>query len=437
MWYVIATLCVVAVLVILGVDMYRHSTKNDVDGQSIVDGGALVTDQNSELTQTDFSTDEFRISVELLPADSIIDKNDYVEVTNKRVLARLNKLVPDLGQAAVAGMNMIQAAELGKGALYHVIIPNGAKLAQAQKMPGAFRALYHAAGGGINGHAALVAAKAQPGMMMATNAISAVMEVASIVVGQYYMSQINAELGKISDDISKIADFQENEFHSKVLSLMARVKKVADFEVEIIENDELRQVKLNQLDDFEAECTQLLGQANQALLKIAKSYNQDYENYENRVNEANKWFMYQNVLFDMLCKISDLMFTMNRGTVSREQCRSLVSDYAKQVKDTLDALVVWHQNSVNQFGINIEKNKRQRDVFGQVLYFVPALFNEDFKYQEIEEKTALMIEAQRAANSIEIQQDNSDLYAEDVHLISQDGKIYYLPSEKTGETEKA
>ena len=41
-----------------------------------------------------------------------------------------------------------------------------------------------------------------------------------------------------------------------------------------------------------------------------------------------------------------------------------------------------------------------------------------------------MIAAQESAQSIEYSQDDSELYAEDVQLISKDGKIYYLPMDK-------
>lgn len=41
-----------------------------------------------------------------------------------------------------------------------------------------------------------------------------------------------------------------------------------------------------------------------------------------------------------------------------------------------------------------------------------------------------MITAQASAKSIEYPKDNSELYAEDVQLISKDGKIYYLPMDK-------
>ena len=66
-----------------------------------------------------------------------------------------------------------------------------------------------------------------------------------MVVGQYYMTQINAELGLISESISKVSDFQDNEYRSRVFSLIAHVKTIADFQVEILENNELRLSKIS------------------------------------------------------------------------------------------------------------------------------------------------------------------------------------------------
>lgn len=81
-----------------------------------------------------------------------------------------------------------------------------------------------------------------------------------MVVGQYYMSQINAELGAISDGISNISDFQNNEYRSRVFSLVAHIKKIADFQVEILENEELRLSKISQLDSLEEECTKAINE---------------------------------------------------------------------------------------------------------------------------------------------------------------------------------
>ena len=45
--------------------------------------------------------------------------------------------------------------------------------------------------------------------------------------------------------------YGSNEYRSRVFSLVAHVKKIADFQTEILENDELRLSKIAQLDSLE------------------------------------------------------------------------------------------------------------------------------------------------------------------------------------------
>ena len=48
-------------------------------------------------------------------------------------------------------------------------------------------------------------------------------------------------------------------------------------------------------------------------------------------------------------------------------------------------------------------------------------------FHSIEKKTASMIAEQSSGHETLHKADTSELYAEDVQLISKDGKIYYLP----------
>ena len=188
--------------------------------------------------------------MEILPAATIPDENKLVEISDSRVLTHVNNLIPGLAQVGNVVNNAVQAAQGNGEVLYRAIIPVGAKLTDSKAMGGAVRGIYHGADG-IRGHANLVAVEAQKGTAVVANTAAAAMGVASMVVGQYYMTQINAELGEISDGISKIADFQDNEYRSRVFSLVAHVKKIADFQIEILENTELRLSKISQLDSLE------------------------------------------------------------------------------------------------------------------------------------------------------------------------------------------
>lgn len=431
MEYVVVGICIVAVAVIVALLIYRRKEMSSPEGEnkSDQDSGAIIAQQIKELYQSDQKLDELVIQMEMLPAEALSDESRLVEITDSKVLARVNNLVPGLAQAGLAGSNAVQAAKAGNEVLYRAIIPAGAKLTNSQAMEGAVRGFYRGADG-IQGHANLVAVQAQKGTAVVANTAAAAMGVASMVVGQYYMTQINAELGEISDGISKISDFQDNEFRSRVFSLVAHVKKIADFQVEILENDELRLSKIAQLDSLEEECTQLLGQVNLTLAGFAKKNDLDYASYEKELKEAQNWYTYQKALLDVLYKISDLRYTLHMGAVSREQCRALLPTYTKQVEDTQTLLTGWHQTSVKRLGIDTDEIRRKRAGFDGVIHFIPGLFNNDLNFRAIDEKTVNMIAVQASVQSIEHPQDTSDLYAEDVQLISKDGKIYYLPMDK-------
>ena len=66
---------------------------------------------------------------------------------------------------------------------------------------------------------------------------------------------------------------------------------------------------------------------------------------------------------------------------------------------------------------------------GARIHFIPGLINDEWNFRSISERTAGMIDSQVGGHS-ELHHDNSDLYVEDVQLISKDGKVYYLPSRK-------
>lgn len=420
---------VVAVIIAAGIIIYtKFKKREDIPSVDLISVPSTVTSGKDELAEI-HQENELIIQMEMLPAEAIPDETKLVEITDSKVLAHVNNLVSGLVQAGNAVNNAAQAAKANGEVLYRAIIPAGAKLTDSKAMEGAVRGIYHGADG-IKGHANLVAVEAQKGTAVVANTAAAAMGVASMVVGQYYMTQINAELEVISDGISQIQDFQDNEYRSRVFSLVAHVKKITDFQTEILENDELRLSKISQLDSLEEECTQLLGQANLTLAGFAKKSDLDYEGYEKALENAQDWFMYQQSLLDILYKISDLRYTLHLGAVSREQCIALLPTYSKQVSDTQARLTAWHEGTAERLGIEMDESRRKRAGFDGVIHFIPGLFNDDLNFRGIEERTISMIAAQKTGHDGHHKMDKSELYAEDVQLISKDGKIYYLPVSK-------
>lgn len=424
MEYIGVGICVMAMVAICIFVIQRKKNNQEANPSEDVKTGA----EEHAITVSNDAPEELVIEMEMLPAEVIKDESALVEITDSKVLAHVNNLVPGLAQAGNAANNAAQAIQANGEVLYRAILPAGAKLSNSRTLEGAVKEMYHGANG-IKGHADWLPVEAHKGSAVAANTAAAAMGVASMVVGQYYMTQINAELGAISDGISEIQNFQDNEYRSRVFSLVAHVKKIADFQTEILENNELRISKINQLDSLEEECTQLLGQANLTLAGFAKKTDLDYEAYEKVVGNAQSWFMYQKSLLDVLYKISDLRYTLHLGAVSREQCIAILPIYTKQVQDTQSRLAAWHEGTTERLKIDTDEVRRKRAGFDGVIHFLSGLFDEDFNYRSIEKSTANMIRTQASGdNTLSI--DKSELYLEDVQLIAKDGKIYYLPKNR-------
>lgn len=426
MKYIPIALCIIATIIIVTVLIYQKRKKTNGDFSATEKAVDSLGERVVLVSKEDSKPEELVIQIEMLPLESIPDERKLVEITDSKVLAHVNNLVPGLAQAGVAVNNAVQAARSGGEVLYRAILPAGEKLVESKAIEDAFRGFYLGADG-IQGHANLVAVEAQKGTAVVANTASAAMSVASLVVGQYYMTQINVELNEISDGISKIADFQDNEFRSRVFSIIAHVKKIADFQVEILKNEELRLSKIAQLDSLEEECTKLLGQANLTLAGYSKKEDLDYDTYEKELKEAQNWFIYQKTMLDVLYKISDLRYTLHFGAVSRKQCTALVPTYTKQVSDTQQRLSGWHEDTVRRLDIIVEKALRKRVGFDSIIHFIPGLFDVEVIYRKINENTVDMIKTQLSGHEDVHPQYTSDLFTEDVQLIAKDGKIYYLP----------
>ena len=254
------------------------------------------------------------------------------------------------------------------------------------------------------------------------------MGAAAMVVGQYYKTQITEQLEDITAGIEKIADFQEKEFKSKVYALVAEVQKSSTFQVETVENNELRNRELTHLKALEHECAQLLGQANLSLQEITGKKDLDYDEYEKLVAEAETWYQYQQILLEIMYKISDLSYALNLGAISRENSFALYLPYAKQSEGALKKMTDWHNGNKEKFQISMDESRRKRQ--GVEGFFMGALgvINDDFNYKKVSGKTVALIEHQADGKIIEAPAVNNDLFQENVRLVAKDGKLFYLPS---------
>ena len=405
---IISCIAILAIVVITALFLKRRSTPAMVeDANSIPNsGGALASAEQSQALL------QFEESLPL----SDEEERRIVKIEDSRLLAEIDRAIPVAAQAAV---NVDAAAKVGKaveahnkaaeaaGQLYRAIIPKGAELADSQAMEGAKRGIFHAERG-IKGHANLVPVEQQqidPNLgreLAAANVAGSVMNVASLVVGQYYMAQINGRLDSVEQGIGKISEFQDVEYRSAVYALVAAVKKSSTFRFEVMENDELRLRELSYLKERENECAKLLGQANIMIEQISKKRGLDFDGYEAAVRTADSWIQYQQVLLQVMAEIAELTYTLNRGSA-------------------------WHGDHMSKLEIDTKSSRRRRQGIEGALYAIPALFEDDFHYRKVSSRTSKMIRRQRRSSSTAETSNGPDLYKEDVTLIMKNGAVYYLP----------
>lgn len=422
MKYVIASIIVIAFAV--GICMvFRRKNKSEIKSQKSADNEKF-SEMNFDVQPLAVSGnvgDELIIQMEQLPIDTKIDEMALSEIKDRKVLARINGLIPGLSQVGVAAATVAKA---GGETVYRAIIPAGSKLTNSKAMEGAVRGFYHGADG-IQGHANLMAVDQTTTTV--ANTAAAAMGVASMIVGQYYMTQINAELSEINDGIEKIVDFQDNEYKSKVFALVVQVQKIVAFQVEILDNEELRKDEVIHLNGLEDECIRLLEQANLTIAGVAGKMNVDYQGYKKELHSVQNWYGYQQRLLDVLYKIVDLKYTLHFGEVSRNQCMSPLSICVKRVSDAQLKLSEWHDTTVKRLGIEVSETRRKRSGFDRAIHWIPGLFNNDLNFRPISESTAEMIEMQSSGQYELHMPDREELYNKDVQIISKGGKLYYLP----------
>lgn len=421
-------MAVVIIVAVVAFMFFKFRSKNSAVEET---SGKLSVVSKSKAALAKTSSYEMTVKFENLPALTEEEQTILVEVKDKKLLAKIDSAVPGTMQAVANAGAVKEYSEAVKnaGQLYQAIIPKGAVLDKSRAMEGAVRGSFRDAPNSIKGQANWLAVDNNAGNTLAKmNVANAAMGAAAMVVGQYYMTQINDQLEDITAGIEKIADFQEKEFKSKVYALVAEVQKSSTFQVETVENDEIRNRELTHLKSLEHECAQLLGQANLSLQEITGKSNLDYDEYEKLIGEAETWYQYQQILLEVMYKISDLSYALNLGAISRENSYALYLPYANQSEGALKKLMDWHKGNGEKFQISMDESRRKRQ--GVEGFFMGALgvFNDDFNYKKVSGRTVALIEHQADGKVLTVPIVNNDLFQEDVRLVAKDGKLYYLPT---------
>lgn len=391
-------------------------------GKSAVEVKSIV-DTNGELAVTEDSISDLQVQFNILPEIKEIDESRLVEITDSKLLGHVNNLLPETFKAATTVGNAVQS---NTKTLYEAILPAGKQLAKSKNTEGAFRG-FTMGKKGIDGSAEFL--PVNNASNVAANVASSAMNVGSMVVGQYYMHQINNELESISSDISQIMDFQNNEYKSKVFALVTKVKKLSSFQTEILENEELRKSEISNLNRLEQQCIELLGQANLTIADYSKKMDMGIKEYEEQLVGVQYWVVYQETLLEVLYLIANLKYALYLGAVSRDQCNSLLSTYSKQSRDVSLGLQNWHLEQMEKYGINLEEGNRERYGVDGILHKVPGMIRKELNFRPVPKDVVDIITKHLTTREKHRQVITKEVFEDNVKLIGKEGKIYYLPAD--------
>jgi len=294
-------------------------------------------------------------------------------------------------------------------------------------MKGAVRGLYHGAKG-VKGHANLV--KVDPTKLSkataVANGVANVMNVGSLVVGQYYMSEINSKLETMNKSIDKISDFQDREFKSRILSLISRVGEISQFSSEIMEQDDQRNIKLAAMENLKGIATELLGQVNLTITDMSqKNPNPNYQEYQKYVDDFHTLVAYQNALITVLEEISKLTYLLGKGGISTDMSYSLFNKYLEQSVQVRTSLEQWHDRQVKSLHIDLDNKRIAKIGIEGFFSAIPGIVDDKWKYKELKNGLEQKINAQTTKNQLMLDEPN-DIYEKDVQIVIKDGKYYYL-----------
>ena len=379
----------------------------------------LVTSQQQAVAVSE-EDKQLSVALESLPSVNGVNKTRLIEITDPSILARIDALIPSIGTSEVSIGNIVHQP---KETLYKVVLKNGGELMDSKTMEGAKRAMVKGKNG-IRENTNLLAVEPDKIGMIA-NVGACAFNVASMVVGQYYMQQIDSKLSDIARSVDQIMESIEIQYKGSVTSLIESVHSVSKFQLSSLQNDELRSRELDHIQDLKDECQKLLSEAESKIELILGSDLSTYNQYATKTKELEKWLKYQELLIQSLQQIDTLDFTLYLGAKTKEHCFSSFGSHVRKYDDLHQEVIAWHKTNCSKFKIDVSKERRKHAGLLAIFEKPIDLINEEWNYTTVSCETISLIKEQTGEmQSISYNPENP--FIEDVEIVIDGDKRYYL-----------
>lgn len=407
-YFVIIPIIILAVILIINFRRYDRTNNS-----------AIYKEQNISLSNTEF--DNSFPSIQIIEDNMIVplEKNKISEPKIKDALATIDNVIP---KASVVGKNINTSKELlnnnraffsaAKKGTENMIQPKGTnQLIGTQLVNGKFKQTK------FTSEDVLVKSAGKNAL------VNAGFNAASMVVGQYYMSEINDKLQNIQNNINDIQSDIDSEYQGKLMNIVSKIKEVMDNKIEILNNKFLRDKRYDEISRVESICTNLLGQANTRISKYITE-EKDYKSYENDIKSIDKWLKRQQILLRLLLEIGNLKYVLSYGNETSISAHSQYNNYIMQTNKLNKSLSEWHNSLIEKFGIISEEYKRKTQ-FYEFKKNTIGRINKEWAYNKLNENVVDMINEQLILEEgkpyLEDKQDKS------IKILKKDGEYYNLP----------
>lgn len=411
MWYLF-----VFIIIVIVVCLYYFSNKNNKNSNN----------NNNKEKVVDLSTKEYESafpSIQIIEDDSIapVESNKISDNEIKNAIATIDNIS---AKSYVVGNNIKVATELAKNnrAFFSAAKEGTEKMLGVKGTNEVYG--IQMKGGVFNKQTKFIRENQLIEASAKNAVVNASFNAASMVVGQYYMNEINGKLENIQNDIKNIQSDLDAEYQGKLIHIIAKIKEILDNKKEILNNSFLRDKRYDEISREEANCTTLLGQANSKIADYTSKNEQDYKYYENSIKEINKWLNRQQILLKLLLETGNLRYVLSYGNETSISAHTQYNTYLLQTNKVNEELEKWHNFYINKFGIDSEGHKRKSQFF-EIKKNTIGRINENWAYSKMNENVETMISLQtnikKLSPYIENKQDQN------IKILKKNGEYYNLP----------
>ncbi|MGU7819143.1 hypothetical protein ACS6YT_10130, partial [Streptococcus suis] len=254
-------------------------------------------------------------------------------------------------------------------------------------------------------------------------------------------------------------DFQVREFKGTVRALIVNISQLSKFSADYVENAELARLKLMECANFRAEVTKLLEQVNLAIEEsITKGKGLSFEKYEQLIDKLSTDLFYQQTLLRLLAELSKLDLVFSQGVASEDSSYYVYEYYLNNCNSLGEKIANWHKDKIKFFQIDTKRNRRTQEGPMKVVAdiakeldknahvaagvgFLGGLvgaaagfgigkaageLNKAIQYIDVRKQTIQQILEQERVSYQSSKQLSINNYGENVELLLDDGKVYYL-----------